>query len=178
MTTTSSVGGKEQCGDEVEDQRRDEQPEKQEQRPVRSVAPAVLHPPGDDHCQKHVHHPKRVHPVGRRTGTGLEQLAEAAHQPRHREASDNRGEDAYVAKRIHIAFRLEPTVPFPRDHCRCRMYFVSMERLWVRTQVRWRYPINSARLNALHGRLRFAYCTARTLGIFASSATGTHLAGS
>jgi hypothetical protein len=44
------VCGKEQCGNEVEDQRRDEQPEKQEERPVRDVAPAVLHPPGDDHC--------------------------------------------------------------------------------------------------------------------------------
>jgi hypothetical protein len=86
-------------------------PNKQEQRPVRSVAPAVLHPPGDDHCQKHVHHPKRVHPVGRRPGTSLEELAEAAHQPRHREASDNRGEDANVAKRIHFLFRLRPSVP-------------------------------------------------------------------
>ena len=98
------VGGKEQCRDEVEDQRRDEQPEKQEQRPVRDVAPAVLHPPGDDYCQKHVHHPERVHPVGWRAGAGLEQLAEPAHQPRHREAGDNRGENAYVTKRIHLGF--------------------------------------------------------------------------
>ena len=44
------VSGKEQCRDEVEDQRRDEQPEKQEQRPARDVAPALLDPPGDDHC--------------------------------------------------------------------------------------------------------------------------------
>jgi len=31
-------------------------------------------------------------------------LAEPAHQPGHREASDNRGEDANVAKRIHLGF--------------------------------------------------------------------------
>src|SRR6266513_29710 len=105
------VGGKEQCRDEVEDQRRDEQPDKQEQRPVRDVAPAVLHPPGDDDCQKHVHHPERVHPVGRRTGMGLKQLAEPAHWPRHCEAGDNRGENAYVAKRIHIGSRPRPSVP-------------------------------------------------------------------
>ena len=34
----------------------------------------------------------------------LEELAEAAHQPRHGEASDNRGENANVAKRIHLGF--------------------------------------------------------------------------
>ena len=95
------AGGKEQCGDEIEDQRRDEQPEEQEQRPVRGVTPAVLHLPGDDYCQKHVHHPEGVHPVGWRAGAGLEKLAEPAHQPGNCETGDNRGEDAYVAKRIH-----------------------------------------------------------------------------
>ena len=44
-------------------------------------------------------------------GAGLEQLAEAAHQPRHCETGDNRGQNAYVAKRIHFLFRLRPSVP-------------------------------------------------------------------
>ena len=45
-----------------------------------------------------------MHPVGRRASAGLKQLAEAAHQPGNGEASDNRGQDAYVAKRIHFDF--------------------------------------------------------------------------
>src|SRR5438874_109329 len=45
-----------------------------------------------------------MHPVGRRAGAGLEQLAEAAHQPGNGEASDNRSENAYVAKRIHFDY--------------------------------------------------------------------------
>ena len=104
------ASGKEQCGDEIEDQRRDEQPQKQEQRPVRSVTPAVLHPPGDNYCQKHVHHPKRVHPIGWRAGAGLKKLAEPAHQPGNCETGDNRGENTNTTKWIHPVFRLRPSI--------------------------------------------------------------------
>ena len=65
------IDRKQQRSDQVEDQRRDQEPEEQEQGPVWSVTPPVLHPPGDDHGQKHVDHPERVHPIGRGTGAGL-----------------------------------------------------------------------------------------------------------
>src|SRR4030095_10171409 len=54
------AGWKKQGGDEVEDERRHEQPQKQQQCPLWSVTPAVLHPPRDNYCQKYVHHPERM----------------------------------------------------------------------------------------------------------------------
>src|SRR5437867_5993988 len=130
--------GKEQRGNEVEDQRRDEQPEKQEQRPVRGVTPAVLQPPSDDHCQKHVHHPERVHPVAWRAGAGLEQLTEPAHQPGN--CGDNRGENAYVTERIHIGFRLRPSVS--------------------RVLITGNGPKNPGRVVLLSGCADYPFCTA------------------
>src|SRR5438067_4527104 len=98
------IAREQQRSDQVEDQWWDEQPEEQEQRPVWRVAPAVLHPPGNDYRQEHVDHPERVHPIRWRAGPGLEQLAKPTNESCYGQAGHDRCEDAYVAKRIQSDF--------------------------------------------------------------------------